>query len=62
MASKLVLSELGKIDKFNGSNYDMWHRKIGYALIHDNIDDIIETTAPTLTDKSTPEEKKGFEQ
>ena len=38
MASKLIASELAKIERLNDTNYDMWSRKIRYGLIHDNLE------------------------
>lgn len=61
MASKLIASELAKISHLNGPNYDMWHRKIKFGLIHDNLDSVIENPAPTLSETPTVEEKKELE-
>ena len=58
MASKLIASELAKLDKLIGTNYDMWHRKIRYALIHDNIEYVIDTDAPEVNKTSTEVEKR----
>ena len=47
-ASKLITIELAKIEKLNGVNYEMWHWKIKYALIYDNLKYVIESNAPEL--------------
>ena len=32
MATKNVVTDLTKREKLDGTNYDMWHRKIQYLL------------------------------
>ena len=53
-ASKLITTELAKMEKLNGVNYEMWHRKIKYALIYDNLEYVIESNVPEL-DSNAPE-------
>lgn len=40
MASKSVIADLNKGEKLDGTNYDMWRRKITYLL---NEQDVLET-------------------
>lgn len=62
MTSKLIASELAKIERLNGTNYDMWSRKIRYGLIHDNLESAIEKDGPTLGEESSDAEKEEYEQ
>lgn len=32
MASKNIIADLNKGEKLNGTNYDIWHRKVQYLL------------------------------
>ncbi|KAL8123507.1 hypothetical protein AgCh_011471 [Apium graveolens] len=60
MAIKLIASELAKTERLNGTNYDMWSRKIRYALIHDNLESAIEESAPIFDKEhtTTPQKKE----
>lgn len=58
MVSKLIASELAKIECLNGTNYDMWYRKIKYDLIHDNLNSVIESIPPIMGSNSTDTQKK----
>ena len=40
MATKNVVTDLTKREKLDGTNYDMWHRKIQYLL---NEQEVLET-------------------
>lgn len=62
MASKLFASELAKIERLNGTNYDIWSRKIRYGLIHDNLESAIEKDCPILGENPTDVEKRDHEQ
>ena len=62
MASRLISTELAKLEKLNGTNYDMWHRKIKYGMIHDGIEYVIYEIAPELNDSPTDGEIKKMEQ
>ena len=52
-ANKLITTELAKIEKLHGVNYEMWHRKIKYALIYDNLEYVIEFNAPELNSNAS---------
>ena len=56
--SKLITTELVKMEKLNGVNYEMWHRKIKYALIYDNLEYVIESNAPKLDSNASEVEVK----
>lgn len=43
MASKNVVADLNKGEKLNGSNYDMWHRKIQYLFNEQEVLDTLTT-------------------
>ena len=43
MASKNVVADLTKGEKLDGSNYDMWHRKIQYLLNEQEVLDTLTT-------------------
>ena len=59
--SKLITTELAKIDKLNGINYEMWHQKIKDVLIYDNLEYVIETNAPELDGNASEVEFKKQE-
>ena len=60
-ASKLITTELAKMEKLNGVNYEMWHRKIKYALIYDNLEYIIESNVLELDNNASEAEVKKQE-
>ena len=60
-ASKLITTKLAKMKKLNGVNYEMWHRKIKYSLIYDNLEYIIESNAPELDSNVSEVEVKKQE-
>ena len=62
MASKLIATELTKLEKLNGTSYDMWHRKIKYDMIYDKIEYVIYQTTSGLNDNLTDGEIKKREQ
>lgn len=47
--------------RLNGTNYDMWSRKIRYGLIHDNLESAIETDDPILVETPSDAEKGEYE-
>ena len=57
-ASKLITTELAKIEKLNGVNYEMWHRKIKYALIYDNLKHVIESNPLEFDNNASKAEVK----
>ena len=59
--NKLITNEFAKIEKLNGINYEMSHRKIKYALIYDNLKYVIETTTPELDNNAPKAEVKKQE-
>ena len=54
--SKLITTELAKIKKLNGVNYEMWHWKIKYALIYANLEYVIESNPPKLNNNDSKAE------
>ena len=60
-ASKLITTELAKMEKLNGVNYEMWHWKIKYALIYDNLEYVIESNPPELDNNVSEAEVKKQE-
>ena len=59
--SKLITTGLAKIEKMNGVNYEMWHWKIKYALIYDNLEYVIESNPPELDNNASEAEVKKQE-
>ena len=62
MASRLMSTELTKLEKLNETNYDMWHRKIKYGMIHDGIEHVIYEITSELNDSPTDGKIKKREQ
>ena len=60
-ASKLITTEITKIEKLNRVNYEMWHWKIKYALIYDNVEYVIESNPPELDNNASEVEVKKQE-
>ena len=60
-ASKLITTELAKMEKLNGVNYEMWHWKIKYVLIYDNLEYVIESNVPELDSNASEVEVKKQE-
>ena len=58
----MIASELAKIERLNGTNYDMWSRKIRYGLVHDNLEIAIEKDGPILGESPTDAQKGEHEQ
>ena len=46
MASKCIVADLNKVEKLDGENYNIWHRKIQYVL---NEQEILETLTHSLS-------------
>ena len=46
MASKCIVADLNKVEKLDGENYNIWHRKIQYLL---NEQEVLETLTHLLS-------------
>ena len=46
MASKCIVADLNKVEKLDGENYNIWHRKIQYLL---NEQEVLETLTHSLS-------------
>ena len=46
MASKCIVADLNKVEKLDGVNYNIWHRKIQYLL---NEQEVLETLTHLLS-------------
>ena len=46
MVSKCIVADLNKVEKLDGENYNIWHRKIQYLL---NEQEVLETLTHSLS-------------
>jgi hypothetical protein len=58
---KLFTTELARLDKFSGTNYKMWNRKIRYALIYDNLKYVITIDPLKINDDGSEVEIRKLE-
>ena len=58
MANSTVNAEIARIERLNGSNYDIWVEKITHALIVHRLDYVLEKAKPVITDRSSDVDKK----
>lgn len=63
MASKQIIAGLNNGNKFDGDNYDVWHRKVLMVLGEQEVEETLlsKETKPTGNDENNPEKVAAYE-